>query len=259
MLLDRAVRPRCALILTTLAVVTLLAFPAFGQSELSPAGRNDLCPPDGICGADQIGVGYHPFGHTYALLGFNAMLPCGASTYELESSVAHVLGGQANPVSMLWFGAWGTLGFRAHRNSPCSKFETDDGRKGDIQADEKFRGAKGRVGGGVELGWRMIGVDFGYIRDEAVRSLHDQTGNGWRFRSGLALSHELFTGGDARYRRSCCRPSSAAAVPCECERTAVGISLFLYYAHEHFYRGSWTTSWYDNMVGLSAKIGFQLW
>jgi hypothetical protein len=223
------------------------------ESELPEPepGKNCL---NGVCADDiQVGVGYHPFEHLYLLTGVNwTWSPCNSSIYELETSTAYVFS------NLVWLGAWGSVGFRAptSRNAPpCSDLVE---QMGDPR-EAKFDRAGGRFGVGVELGWRILGVDFGYINDGAVRELPQTGGRGWRLRAGLALSQELFTSQFACYRRSCCHPRSGNAVPCECERHPAGASLFIYYAHEHFAKDEGKTATFrDNMFGISLKVGVGL-
>jgi len=212
--------------------------------------------PDHICSGEvHVGTGYHPFDHLYLLTGVNwTWSPCNSNVFELETSTAYVFD------NLIWLGAWGSVGFRApsgdKKKAPCADLtEQEDA----LRNPGKFDVAGGRFGFGGELGWRILAVDFGYLHDNAVRDLPQTGGRGWRFRGGLAFSQELFTSQFASYRRSCCRPACHDAVPCECERHPAGVSVFVYYAHEHFWKDPGATATFrDNMFGISLKIGVGL-
>jgi hypothetical protein len=198
---------------------------------------------------------YHPFDKHYVLGGINWQNPCNARVFEFE--VSHV------PSFLIarnlwWLGWYGHVGYQDQRTSKprCTLEEWHR-----HQPPEGERSLAMRYGGGVEAGWRMITVDSGVVHNAALEQSW-----GWRVRVGLSLAQEVFTGANARYRTSCCRsPSSKDEVcpscidsVCECDRTAVGIALFLYYAHELYPAGEVDPVWADGMVGLSFKLGFGL-
>jgi hypothetical protein len=224
--------------------------------------------------------GFHLFDDQYVLLGFNFERPCQATALELETSyVPFVTHG------LWWFGAYATAGFQTRhatgqqppsQESPC--FEDSVSSAGDKQrpdpvqyplVDSELTLKKAyRFGGGLEAGWRMIGFDAGLLYNGMLRARKDddpvvaarQTDGapmGYRFRLGLALSDEVFTAHDATYNRSCCKEKKeCSATICECERTPVGVSLFLYYGNELYVKNG--RVWDDGLVGLSLKIGVGL-
>jgi hypothetical protein len=228
-----------------------------------------------------IGDGFHLFDKNYLLLGFTWQRPCNATSLELEASFVPWIND-----GLWWFGFYATTGFQTLREqerrppseeAPC--FSAGGARAPMVYREWAPHGF--RVGAGVEAGWRMIGVDVGALYNDTLVGRSDaenhrrleaearQAGTsppgnselvpyGMRFRLGLALADELFTGSRVKYGRHCCiRPAgTASATPCECERTPVGASLFLYYGNELYWNGH--GCWDDGMVGISLKVGFGL-
>jgi hypothetical protein len=171
-----------------------------------------------------IAKGYDAFDQTYVLFGPNVQYPNGSAwlfqgtSVELELSMvpSFLLSN-----SLVWAGAWTMLGFHVK--------DGDTGR---------------RQGLGLEFGYRFVAVDIGYVYDGALPSKH-----GVRFRAGPAFTMELFT--SASYRRGCCPTISDLA--CECDRTAWGLSLFPYWAVEHFPTAGKEEAT-DGMFGFSLKL-----
>jgi len=243
--------------LTAQAQVPAAATPDPPDAAPAPLTLGYNCS-DGVCVPPDVhvGTGYHPFRHSYLMAGVNwAWSPCQTTLYEIEASIPYVFG------NFWWLGGWASLGFRGSgppTKVPCSALP--DGKK--LETGE-------RVGGGVELGWRVIGGDVGYVYDKAVRALPDTSAHGVRTRLGLAISDELFTSSCATYRRSCCNGGKPDpdhledadehySVPCECERNPVGLSVFIYWAHEAYWRDSDFHGFYDNQFGISLKVGVGL-
>jgi hypothetical protein len=224
-----------------------------------------------------IGKGFHVYDASYLLLGVGLQGPCQATSTEVEASLAHVV----SP-GLFWVGLYAAGGFQSLRPAsrrPASDLATcfdedllegdatppDIGyrlaRVGDDPVNGKYDPRGARYGAGLEAGWRFVGLDVGYIRNSALVSRwRDESGShqtrdvhGVRFRAGLALAMELFSGTAVTYGREvprCCRSTSDTA--CECKRNPVGVSLFLYYANElYFQRGD---VWDDGMIGLTLKI-----
>jgi hypothetical protein len=206
----------------------------------------------------ELGEGFHVFDPTYFSVGINTQSLCHAAAWELEGSVATISD------SMFWAGAYGTAGIQVGRKpaqhqrpsdeSACFERQTISYRKTSRGLlDDKGDGY--RYGGGVEFGWRMLGVDLGYLKNTALANQD----HGIRLRVGLALAEELFTGGMTRYGKQCCSIGLASSVPCECPRTPVGVSLFFYYAREEYFDrrahlGLDTRQWGQNSVGISLKL-----
>lgn len=235
--------------------------PAAAREELACEDR--VCiPKDGVV----VGTGYHPFRHFYLLIGLNSMWSPAhkSSIYELETSLPYVTGG------LFYFGAWAAAGFRArmsHRNSDT-----------EVLPYATLPKHAARLAAGAEMGWRIIAADIGYVHDAGTETppvvargnggiLRPRNGNGVRTRLGLAISDELFTSQFATYRRSCCKPRGGDAdrarkfgyaVPCECERTPVGLSLFVYWAHQYFLGSSDYAGLHEDLFGVSLKLGVGL-
>jgi hypothetical protein len=206
-----------------------------------------------------IGFGFHVFDPAYVGFGVNTQSLCQAVALELEGSFAGVTDG------MFWGGAYGTAGIQRGidpgRAAPSERDSCFEGRSIYYEVDRSrdVFGARGdgfRVGAGGEFGWRMLGLDLGYLHNT---SLANQD-HGFRLRAGLALANELFTGGSTRYGKECCSRYDSV-VPCECPRSIVGVSLFLYYAYELYvdrrvHLGLDTRYWGQNSAGLSLKVAF---
>jgi hypothetical protein len=174
----------------------------------------------------QIGRGYNAFDRNYLLFGPSIQYPNHSkalfqrTTAEFELSfVPKCLIAR----SLLWAGGWVMGG--AHFTS------------------EKT-GTRGGIG--AEVGYRFVAMDLGYVHDGSRWSR-----NGVRFRLGPAFSMELFTSAD--YRRGCC--VSTSDIACECDRRAWGLSIFPYWALEH-YPGTDTQkeAESDGMFGISVKV-----
>lgn len=203
-------------------------------------------PPDIV-----IGHGYHPFDHPYLLFGLSSQYPTGFEfpfydvIEELEISFVP-------PVSnnLFWYGVLGNVGMRYRLK----------GQPGGAHA-----GTGARAGIGVEAGWRFIGADLSYVRDESQRAAIGKGDvaerdykDALRLRVGVALAAELFS--KAHFSRSCCVPKESTTV-CECERTPLGGSLFIYWAHENYYLdGRYLSSGGDwqGMFGFSIKMAIGL-
>jgi hypothetical protein len=220
------------------------------------------------------------FDPVYVLLGVGLLAPCQATAVELEGSIAHVTHG------MWWFGAYGAIGFARARpaghpppsnTARCFGEKADDKQFSGISyrrkspggptSDYVIKGQRWSLGG--EGGWRMFGFDVGYLQNSGLvvnESAGKENGERWvhglRFRLGLALAHELFSGGSATYSRACCLPKGTPSeTACECTRTPVGASLFLYYGSELYLTGSDSGElqvWNDGMVGVTLKMGVGL-
>lgn len=241
------------------AAPPVIESPAAAKQQQRCADR--VCLPDNLV----MGTGYHPFGHLYLLTGLNWMWSpkYKSAVYELETSLPYVTAG------LFYVGAWAAAGFRArgaHRSS--------DGLVLPYPGQPKHAE---RLAAGLEAGWRIIAADVGYVHDAGAvtravadasgTTLRASSGNGVRSRLGLAISDELFTSQFATYRRSCCkaRPCEAAraakfgyAVPCECERTPVGLSLFVYWAHQYFRGSNGGAGLHEDLFGVSLKLGVGL-
>jgi hypothetical protein len=230
-----------------------------------------------------IGDGFHLFDKSYLLLGFTWQRPCSATSLELEASLvpsAFISRG------LWWFGLYATAGFqtlhdqespRPSEEAPC--FSSQGTHAPVVYREWAPRGF--RAGAGLEAGWRMLAVDVGALYNDTLvgrsdaekhRELQSRAERfdapppsdtelvpyGMRFRVGLSLADELFTGGRVKYGRHCCtKPAGENSVtPCECERTPVGGSLFIYYGNELYWNGN--GRWSDGMFGISLKVGIGL-
>jgi hypothetical protein len=229
-------------------------------NEAPPASPPTSAPaptPPAAPGPVIIGEGFHLFDKNYWLLGINWTSPCGATAFEFEASYVPWIQDD------LWYlGFWGGAGqqFGHDAGGECGYLLEPQGPTG-----APFTGW--RAAGGLEVGWRMLALDAGYIHNEALRY-----GDGVRFRFGLSLANEFFTSANATYNRRCCKtirrcdvdgkcgdPEPAtekcpplSETPCECDRTVAGMSVFFYYGNEWYIRDKWD----DGMVGLALKVGF---
>ncbi len=234
------------------------------QREAAPhSNPSEPNPPVEPPPAIVIGKGYHVFDHPYLLFGLNSQYPSRFSfpfydvIEELEVSAVPPLSG-----NLFWAGGWASFGMRYRGR--------DDQISGGPRNNHTKTGLRG--GFGVEGGWRFLGADVGYIRDEsrAAGDEYEQLHPGdtavsskdykdaLRLRVGLTLATELIT--SAHFSRSCCIPKESTTV-CECERNPVGGSLFIYWAHENYYRdGSFlrSQSEWQGMFGFSLKVAVGL-
>lgn len=247
-------RLRASLGLLLTAVCLLFTRPGHAQSY--QPGQNPKCK-SGICtgGADKVtvGRGFHVFDKQYVLFGMNLGSSCGTGMLDLEGSWTPLY-----PATNLFiFGVWASAGYRnaLRMGKACGELPPLEGGI-DLKSPALKGSARGRYGGGLNLGWRIFAVDAGYMHDSALQDL-GFSGHGMRFRGGLAIAHETFTGHDARYRRSCCDPDTSST-PCECDRTPVGLALFLYAGAEWAPSGTWKKHWFEPLFGLSLKMGLGL-
>jgi hypothetical protein len=112
---------------------------------------------------------------------------------------------------------------------------------------EGDRAAQRRWGGGLEGGFRFLALDVGAIRSEADWQL--------RGRWGIALAHETFSGSNQRFGRHCPEHGGRYTyTEVECDRTVVGLSLFVFHALAYDLE---TEDWL-NAVGVSLKVGMSL-
>jgi hypothetical protein len=245
-------------------------------------GVSAIVPPPGT-----VGRGFHVFDAWYFLLGLGLQGPCQATSTEFEASVARVVA-----PGLWWLGAYASGGFQSGRppgRRPASDLATcfdefdrfedtvheDGDRRISYDRDAKYPNIEGkysgrglRVGAGVEGGWRFIGLDVGYLRNDAlavhrfVKPRPEDAGvwqkesavHGVRFRLGLSVAMELFTGSDVTYGREaprCCK-TEGSETACECKRYPAGMSLFLYYANELYFRNG--NVWDDGMLGFTLKF-----
>lgn len=241
------------------AVTCLLVAPAgHAQEESYRPGQNPHCEA-GICrgtGAERVtvGRGFHVFDAQYLLLGMNVATSCGTGVLDLEASWTPLF-----PATNLFtWGLWAAGGYRnaVRTSTVCQELPSVAGENELQRAGEKGS-ARGRYGGGLNVGWRIFAVDAGYMYDGALHDLGFSR-HGFRFRGGVALAHETFTGHAARFRRSCCKPNDSSSTPCECERTPVGLALFLYTGTEYVGRGSLDRDWFEPLFGFTFKVGLGL-
>jgi hypothetical protein len=219
----------------------LVALPASLHAQAPP----QPAPPP----ADTrwVGRGFHLFDKDYVLLGFNWQRPCGANVFELEASYVPWISD-----GLWWFGFYAHLGYQHERGTdPCTDPEYP---RVDSETDAAVRYDPLRGGAGLEAGWRMVTLDAGYVRNG---TFPDQPG--LRFRTGVSLPLEIFSGDDANYSRMCCKPRQLpSATDCECDRTPVGVAVFVYYAHELYFGDASHEHWADGMFGISLKLGIGL-
>ena len=204
----------------------------------APAG-NATAPAAGgaarVRNVPLVGRGkYHPFEKEYVLAGVNFQGQADHGTVlEFEASFVPFISD-----SLWWFGAWGAIG----------------GRTG--QQDGP------RLGSGLEMGWRFLAFDAGWVWDDS--ELDDGTWpdgserksqeHGVRLRLGGAFAMDL-TAGCATYKASCCDATEgASSTDCECDRMPLGMTAFVYWAQEYRFN----TSDVDNMFGVSLKFGMGL-
>lgn len=214
-----------------------------------------------------LGDGFHLFDRNYVLIGVNLQSLCQATSLELEASFVPWIS-----EGMFWGGLFAGAGFQ--RGRPPGRSAPSQVKSCFADADLiRYRGPKdggkapaGQAGGdgfrltaGGELGWRMVAADLGVVYNSALVGQDI----GFRGRIGLALADEVFTGSMVKYGKHCCYRKPGApesVVPCECERTPVGISLFLYYGPEVYYAAEGSNFeehwWADHIFGLSLKVGF---
>jgi hypothetical protein len=242
------------------------------EAELTPTRRALPAPPQ-VPDA-KVGTGFHVFDANYWLLGVGLSAPCQATAAEIEASFVPFT------KNLVWFGFYAAAGVQGLRPptrrppsdlSPCfgeDVLEEDANGNGEIEVpplsyerkhhtqtnSSRYDARGARVSGGVTGGWRFFAADLGYLYNGALRSRDDESSHrdvlGARLRLGLSFAMEVFSGGDVSYGLKCCDEDSETA--CECERYPVGISVFLYYGNELYYRrGEW---WNDGLVGLTAKI-----
>lgn len=207
------------------------------------------------------------------------LAPCQGTAVELEGSWAEALGR-----GMWWAGAYAAVGFARSRppghRSPsktarCFGEKSDDPhpvgisyrRENPSQATSRYEIHGLRVGGGLQGGWRVLALDLGYLHNGALvindygQREKKETIHGLRGRIGLAFAHELFTGSQTTYSGQCCKlpdgsEDTSSETACECERTPIGLSLFLYYGNEFYFTDS--DVWVDHVVGFSLKVGVGL-
>ena len=240
------------------AASTPIQGPAPTSQSTIPEHTLHLPPaPDYNPNKPAIGGGFHPFDKRYLLLGVNWELPCQSSALELEGSIVPFISD-----NLWWGGLWASGGQQFGKGDDAGTCGVS-GRK----PDSTLTGWRAAAGG--ELGWRVFAVDAGFLHNNALTN-----GNGLRFRVGLALADEFFTGGHATYSRSCCTKNLSNGVSdvgtkvdsdtaCECDRTPVGVSLFIYYANELYWdeaipREPTRKVWDNGMFGISLKVGVGL-
>lgn len=239
-------------------------------SSVHWAAAEPLAPPAGYVSPPPnppvIGDGFHLFDKQYLLFGFNWQRPCHATSLELEVSYVPWISD-----GLFWGGFYAASGFQALRTSAhrppssegaCFKAETPDTDEDPVIYRRRGHGI--RAGAGAEFGWRMLAVDAGALYNSSLVGINDARNEredsapppfGLRFRLGIALADEVFTGASVKYGQKCCK-SSASVTQCECSRTPVGVSVFLYYGNELYWnRGG---AWDNSLLGLSLKIGWGL-
>jgi hypothetical protein len=256
------------------------ALPAKQGAKAPPAPR----PAQSALDAEA-GKGFHVYDAWYFLLGLGLQGPCQATATELEASVARVVA-----PGLWWVGAYATAGFQTLRpatRQPASDLATcfdedllDGATGGDAEEQWKslppigYRLADGidgkydprglRFGAGLEGGWRFIGLDVGYLRNTALVSRWSEASgaprtsdvHGIRFRLGLAVAMELFTGSTVTYGHEsprCCKKEGSPTA-CECKRYPVGVSMFFFYGNELYVRSYDDKKWNDGMLGLTLKV-----
>ncbi len=200
--------------------------PEAPSTETAPPEHAQQDAPANGSAEPVVGTGYHPFDKFYVLAGLNAQIPNDGLIGEVELSAVPFVSR-----TLFWFGGYATIG--AHF---ALEEEAVDPEK------DAFR-----WGAGLEAGYRFLAVDGGYVFDKFQKDAEHRL----RFRAGLSIADETFTGKNAKYSRCCCHQQDSAT-SCECDRNPVGLSLFLYWAVEHARDVS------DHMFGLSLKLGWGL-
>jgi hypothetical protein len=243
---------RSGLLLFITAVCLLFTRPGHADPSYLP-GQNPTCKA-GICtgGATKVtvGRGFHVFDKQYALFGMNLASSCGTGVIDLEGSWTPLY-----PATNLFiWGVWASAGYRNSFSTQrfCDELPHPENA---LQRPAVKGSPRGRYGGGLNLGWRILALDAGYMHDSALQDLGFSR-HGMRFRGGIAIAHETFTGHAARYRRSCCKPDASSTL-CECERTPVGLALFLYSGAEYVFKDS-GDHWFEPLFGVTLKVGLGL-
>jgi hypothetical protein len=249
---------------------------------VAPPAEPEHPPAEPLSASPSLATGFHLFDQHYVLLGVGLAAPCQASAVEIESSVVPWISH-----GLWWGGFYGSLGITSPRpaghpppsNTTRCFTEAEEGQPSGIsyrrsepnEVSSDYLPHGHRLGLGFEGGWRFIAADIGYLRNSALVvderldggsvQESDATIHGFRLRIGVAVAHEIFTSSNSAYSYHCCTNSlgkdGKSAIACECERTAVGVSLFLYYGNELYY-SSGQKLWDDGMLGLTLKIGVGL-
>lgn len=175
---------------------------------------------------------YHPFDKDYLLGGFNfqTFSRRGGNVLEFEASYVPFVSDD-----LTTFGVWGSVGGRFG----------EDGSQGTP-----------RAGVGLQAGWRLFAGDAGLLYDKTpsgAQPREDSDRMVLRTRLGLAFAWEVFTGGSAQYRRTCCTDKHSWTL-CECDHTPVGLSWFVFWGNES---RLWLKE-YDHTLGISVKVGVGL-